>query len=68
MFTLPQFHSLRFVRIKFLKAILKRSGFINEFIGEKVKPKRRKYSIGRRLVGTREQNLYPTEKWINCFI
>ena len=34
----------------------------------KITPKRRKYSIGRRLVGTREQNLYPTEKWINCFI
>ena len=25
-------------------------------------------SVERRLVGTREQNLYPTEKWINCFI
>lgn len=37
-------------------------------LAEKIKPKRRKYSIGRRLVGTREQNLYPTEKWINCFI
>ena len=30
--------------------------------------RRLKYSIGRRLVGTREQNLYPAEKWINCFI
>ena len=37
-------------------------------IGEKIKPKRRKYSIGRRLVRSFDQNLYPTEKWINCFI
>lgn len=26
------------------------------------------YSISRRLAGEREQNLYPAEKWINCFI
>ena len=25
-------------------------------------------SISRRLAGEREQNLYPAEKWINCFI